>query len=181
MEEQIQNSVNLEIPSRWRRFFAYILDIIANLIIVQVCFLALPLCFRLIALWIIINLVIIFWWKTTLWSSIMKIRAIKINDNSSISIKQVFFRYLVFSPILLNITICIRFFVSIIFRLISVQCPPKCSPNFSQMKYTISIILDIFCIIASIPCLINIVEIFFECPTFIDKRLWIKRVYKRSK
>ena len=180
MEEQIQNSVNLEIPSRRRRFSAYIIDVIINVIVVRVCFLTWPLCFRLIPLWIIINLVIVFWWKTTLWSSIMRIKVIK-NNNSSINIKQVFFRYWVFSPILLNVTICIRIFVSIIFRLISVQCPPKCSPNFSQMKYTISIILDIFCIIASIPCLINIVEIFFECPTFIDKRLWIKRIYKKSK
>jgi hypothetical protein len=29
--------------------------------------------------------------------------------------------------------------------------------------------------------LINIIEIFFKCPTFIDKRLWIKRIYKKSK
>ena len=180
MKEQIQSSENFEIPSRRRRFSAYIIDVIINVIVVRVCLLTWPLCFRLIPLWIIINLVIVFWWKTTLWSSIMRIKVIK-NNNSSINIKQVFFRYWVFSPILLNVTICIRIFVSIIFRLISVQCPPKCSPNFSQMKYTISIILDIFCIIASIPCLINIVEIFFECPTFIDKRLWIKRFYKKSK
>ena len=33
MEEQTQDSVNLEIPSRWRRFSAYLLDLIINIVV----------------------------------------------------------------------------------------------------------------------------------------------------
>jgi hypothetical protein len=40
MEEQTQDSVNLEIPSRWRRFSAYLLDLIINIIIIFVCSIA---------------------------------------------------------------------------------------------------------------------------------------------
>ena len=36
MEEQTQDSVNLEIPSRWRRFSAYLLDFILNIITILI-------------------------------------------------------------------------------------------------------------------------------------------------
>ena len=180
MEEQTQDSVNLEIPSRWRRFSAYLLDLIINITIIFVCSIAWELGFILILIWFIVNLVIIFWKKTTLWNNIIWIKAMNEN-NSPINVKQVLFRYLIFSPVLLNIIICVWFSISLLFWLVPTACSPSYPSDFCQMQHTVSKITNIVCIILLVPCLINIFEIFFKCPTFIDRRLWIKRFYKKSK
>ena len=183
MEGQTQNSVNLEIPSRWRRFSAYLLDLIINWVIVMIC---IP--FWILGPWIIIiriiaNLVGVFSEKTTLWNMIVWINAIKENNNS-INTKQVFFRYFIFYSTLINVALCVWLSAGLIFYLPATSCPvdPSQYNDFCRTKYIVWVITGNFFIICSvIPCTINLVELFFKCPTFIDKRLWIKRFYKKSK
>jgi len=182
MEEQTQISESFEIPSRRRRFFAYLLDIIINLAIILVSLPFWILGLGIIFVWIIINLVVIFWEKTTLWNNIMWIKAVN-EDNNPVNMKQLFLRFLVFSPVLVNVIVCIWFFISLLFYLIPTACSIDSSQYYGicKMRHTVWEITNIIYIILSIPCFINIIEIFFKCPTFIDKRLWIKRVYKKSK
>ena len=180
MEEQTQISESFEIPSRWRRLSAYLLDIIISLAIILISLPFWILGPGIIFIWIIINLVVILRGKTTLWNDIVWIKAINENNNP-VNIKQSLLRHLIFSPILLNITVCIWFSVSLLFRLVPESCSFEHPSDFCQMERTVWEITNFICMILLIPCFINIFEIFFKCPTFIDKRLSIKRIYKKSK
>ena len=164
MEEQNQNSVNLEIPSRWRRFFAYILDLIINITII----------------WFIINIITILVKKTTLWAMILWIIAID-NENKWINFWKSLLRYFIFYSTLFFIAYILWFIVSYLFRLVPQLCSHEYPSDFCQFKRMVWKILNIIFVLFSIPYFINIIEIFFKCPTFIDKRLWIKRIYKKSK
>ena len=161
MEGQTEN---FEIPSRWRRFSAYLLDLIINITII----------------WLIINLIIILIRKTTLWAMIVWINAIN-NESKRINLWKALLRYLIFYSTLLFIAYILWYIISYMFRLVPEICSTEHPSDFCQMKYTVWKILNIIFILFSIPCFINIIEIFSKCPTFIDKRLWIKRIYKKSK
>lgn len=164
MKEQTQNSINLEVPSRWKRFSAYLLDLIINIT----------------GIWFIINLIIIFVKKTTLWNILTWIKTIK-NNNKTINLQQATLRYFVFYQ-----TLPLLFFwldmIYTLFWMTNHICiwhwdngSDFCGSN------TIGIILSYIFYALSIVCIINIIELFFKCPTFIDKLLWIKRLYKKSK
>ena len=164
MEEQTQNSVNLEIPSRWRRFSAYSLDLIINIT----------------GIWLIINVIIIISKKTTLWNEVIWIKTLN-QDNKKVSLRKSSLRYFVFYqtfPLFI-------FWLDMVYTLFWMAnhiCiwhwdngSDFCGSN------TIGIILSYIFYALSIVLIINIIEIFQSCPTFIDKRLWIKRIYKKSK
>jgi hypothetical protein len=162
MEEQTEN---FEIPSRRRRFSAYLLDLIIN--------------FSLI--WLIINLIIIATKKSCLWNIIVWIKAID-NNNNPLNLWKALLRFWIFYS-----TISILLFF--IFQLLSVRfCLPfwywttfSCLMDNDSQTEIIAIITFILWKIIFIPYIINLIEIFFKCPTFIDKRLWIKRIYNKSK
>jgi len=164
MEEQTQNPANLEIPSRWRRVFAYLLDFIINITVI----------------WFIINLIIILIRKTTLWAMIVWINAIN-NESKRINLWKALLRYFIFYSTLLFIAYILWYIISYMFRLVPESCNLEYPSDFCQMGHRVWKIYNVIFIISSIPCFINILEIFFKCPTFIDKRLWIKRIYKKSK
>ena len=164
MEGEIQISENLEIPSRWRRFFAYILDLIISITLIP----------------IIINLIMIFVERTTLWNMLVWIKAINKNGGL-ITLKQTFLRYMIFYPTIPLLLILLYLSMDFLETFISlsnndIYIPCTWNECNSEIKIK-NILFYIFCVF-SIP---NIIEIFFKCPTFIDKRLWIKRFYKNDK
>ena len=164
MEEQVPN-IDLEIPIRWKRFFAYFLDLIINIT----------------GIWLIINLIIIICKKATLWNMLVWIKALDTGDHN-INVWKACLRYFVFYSSLF----IFLFFISQ--ALATVFCIPfwlwttiTCISNnnsFYKIGWIVFMIINFFIVIFVI---INIIEIFFRCPTFIDKRLWIKRVYEKSK
>ena len=174
MEEQIQNSVNLEIPSRWRRFFAYFLDLVINITII----------------WLFANIILIFVEKTTLWNMLIWIRTLN-NKNNSANLRQALLRYLIFYQIL---PLLFFFLLFLRWNLYTFKCSYLYVDKANGVGFyfnetwscislnTILVILRYTFYILTIICTtINIIEIFFKCPTFIDKQLWIKRIYKKSK
>ncbi len=183
MEEQNQNSVNLEIPSRWRRFSAYLFDILINIIVIAIYLFTWILGIDLVNLPIIIvriitNLIIIFYKKSTLWNIREWIIAIN-KTNNPINLQQTFFRYLIFYPTIPLLFIHISLFLDYLEILnndIVILEPSWIDNNSSYSTGNL-----IFNILSALIVLINIIEIFFKCPTFIDKLLWIKRIYKKSK
>ena len=204
MEEQTQNSVNLEVPSRWRRFSAYCLDLLINLIINSIIMI---ITYRLliltnlgpieiifgivIAITTIFNILFIINKKTTTWNKSVWIISVN-NENNPINWRQAVFRYFVFNPAFLAlILLLIRFIISLMFYLKYGSCyvftyniDGSLIQNQDPICETIRRIRNIvnrLCNFSLIFLLISIIEIFFKCPTFIDKRLWIKRIYKKSK
>lgn len=204
MEEQTQNYVNLEIPSRWRRLSAYLLDLIINIVVNPAIMFIIYRLLHLtnldsiwivfgivIAITIIINISFIVIKKTTIWNNETWIIALNKNNNP-ISWWQATLRFFVFNPAFLAlISLVIRFLISLMLYLINGWC------NITMYDIEGNIIQnqDPTCVIIRdirkfanwsgffgfILFLISVIEIFFKCPTFIDKLLWIKRIYKKSK
>ena len=162
MTEQTQDSINLEIPSRWRRFFAYFLDLVINITII----------------WLITNIIVIFVAKTTLWNMLVKIKALDTKDQD-INIWKACLRYLVFysNSIFFIILYYIYKILSLIFWVYF--WTTEVLQDYDNLF--IILIFRVFIIVFTISVIVNIIELFFKCPTFIDKRLWIKRFYKKSK
>ena len=158
MEGQTHNSVNLEIPSRWRRFSAYFLDLVINITII----------------WLITNIIVIFVAKTTLWNMLIKIKALDTKDQD-INIWKACLRYLIFysNSIFFMILYYIYKILSLIFWLYF--WTTEVLQDYDNLF--IIVIFIISTIIFTISVIVNIIEIFQSCPTFIDKRLWIKRFY----
>ena len=158
MKQQNQSSVNLEIPSRRRRIFAYLLDLIINITII----------------WLIANIIIIFVEKNTLWNMLVWIKTLN-NKYNSANIWQISLRYLIiYQTIPLLVYYFCRYYYFISWA--SVKCW-NCYGEENRMR----MFLLYICLSFSVLILINIIELFFKCPTFIDKRLWIRRIYKKSK
>jgi len=169
MKGQTQNSINLEIPSRWRRFFAYLLDLIINIT----------------GIWLIANIVITFIKRTTLWNIIAWIQCM--SKNGTTTLWQISLRYLIFYQ---TLPLLFFFLLFIRWNLTTFNCLYLDKANgfyFDETWNCISLntILVIlrytFYVLIIICTTINIIEIFFKCPTFIDKQIWIKRIYKKSK
>lgn len=204
MEEQTQNSVNLEIPSRWRRFSAYLLDLLINIVVNPTIMFIIYWLLRLtnldsiwivfgivIAITIITNVIFIVIKKTTIWSNGTWIIALN-KDNNPINWWQATLRFFVFNPAFLAlILLLIRFLIFFMFYLINGWC----NITMYDMEGNIIQNQDPTCVtirnilkfanwsgdLGLIFLFISIIEIFFKCPTFIDKRLWIKRLYKKNK
>lgn len=186
MEEQTEN---FEIPSRWRRFFAYLLDLLTNLIIFWfITYFILSFMDRLILYLIIIVLLIIFevmfifFKKTTPWNKSVWI--IALTNNYPISWWQAMLRYFVFNPAFLALILFLFKFVVWSFAPwwypLIISGDPSIVQYWRELFKILIPISNCAFIISMILCLLNIVEIFLKCPTFIDKRLWIKRVYKKN-
>ncbi len=204
MEEQNQNSVNLEIPSRWRRFSAYLLDLIINIVVNPAIMFVIYWLLRLtnldsilivfgivITLTIIINILFIVIKKTTIWNNVAWIIALN-KDNNPLSWWQSILRFFIFNPAFLAlILLIIRFLIFLMLHLINGWC----NITMYDMEGNIIQNQDPTCVIIRdilkfanwsgflgfILFLMSVIEIFFKCPTFIDKLLWIKRIYKKSK
>ena len=174
MEKETQNSENLEIPSRWRRFFTYFLDLIINFAVI---WLIISINIWIMIVIIIANLAFIIYYKTTIWNKIMWIVALN-NKNSSINWWQSALRYFVFYPPFLQLILSIVCYLFLaILNIVLI--------NYKLHVYDIDIHpikmwMIWFIIFGLIFLLINVIELFFKCPTFIDKLLWIKRLYKKS-
>ena len=190
MEEQTQDSVNLEIPSRWRRFSAYLLDFILNIItilIVPSLIITLDmerhtLLITVFTIIICIYLFFIIYKKTTIWNKLTWIITLN-NENNPINCRQSLLRFFIFNPAFLGLVLFLIWFsVSLIF-----YSRDNCThdPNSPiHCSTTIEFINNIAkrsCLIGLILLFITLIEFFFKCPTFIDKLLWIKRLYKKSK
>ena len=157
MEGQTQISKSFEIPSRWRRFSAYLLDLLINITLI----------------WLIANIIVIFSAKTTLWNMIVWIQCI--GKDGTATLWQISLRYLIFYqtlPLLVYYFCRYYYFVTRWF----VKCR-----DCIEAKDKTNMILWCICLVFSVMILINVIEFFFKCPTFIDKRLWIKRIYKKNK
>lgn len=202
MEEQTQNSVNLEIPSRWRRFSAYLLDLIINIVVNPAIIFVIYwlLCLTnldsiwvvfgiVIAITIIINILFIVIKKTTIWNNIAWIITLN-KDNNPINWWQATLRLLVFNPAFLAlILLIIRFLISLmLFNDYWCYTRYDMEGNIIQNQDPTCVIIRDIRKFANwsgffgfILFLISVIEIFFKCPTFIDKLLWIKRFHKKSK
>lgn len=181
MEGQTQISKSFEIPSRWRRFSAYLLDLLINWriipyiiflftdwIIVSILATGLPI------IWLFTNIILIFVEKTTLWNMLVWIKTLN-NKNNSANLRQAFLRYFIFYQTLpLLVYYFCQYYYIVKWGFV------KCRDCIEAIDRTRMILLYI-CIIFSVMILINVIEFFFKCPTFIDKRLWIKRFYKKNK
>jgi len=172
MEEQTQISENFEIPSRWRRFSVYILDLIINIT----------------GIWLIINLIMIIFKKATLWNKVVWIIALN-NKNNPINRWQSLLRYFIFNPaflalILFSFKILIWYITPWGWCVVSrdssglLILDPSCG---NEPLRTLIDISNWTFIVGIILYSISVIELFFKCPTFIDKWLWIKRIYKKSK
>ena len=180
MKKLNQDSVNLEV-SRWRRFSAYLLDLLINWriipyiiflftdwIIVSILATGLPI------IWLFTNIILIFVEKTTLWNMLVWIKTLN-NKNNSANLRQALLRYLIFYQTLpLLVYYFCQYYYIVKWGFV------KCRDCIEAINRTRMILLYI-CIIFSVMILINVIEFFFKCPTFIDKRLWIKRFYKKNK
>lgn len=180
MKKLNQDSVNLEV-SRWRRFSAYLLDLLINWriipyiiflftdwIIVSILATGLPI------IWLFTNIILIFVEKTTLWNMLVWIKTLN-NKNNSANLRQAFLRYFIFYQTLpLLVYYFCQYYYIVKWGFV------KCRDCIEAINRTRMILLYI-CIIFSVMILINVIEFFFKCPTFIDKRLWIKRIYKKNK
>lgn len=154
-----KESTNLEIPSRWRRLFAYLLDLIINIT----------------GIWLIVNVVIMFIKRTTLWNMLVWIKAIN-EDNNKTWLWKLFLRYFVFYSTLFILVFLIHVIFSVYLRWYEIYC----YLGIDDILCDIHSILFRLSEITFALILINMIEFFFKCPTFIDKRLWIKRVYKKN-
>ena len=197
MEEQTENSVNLEVPSRWKRFSAYLLDLLINFIVIWIIpygiltsdadnIVYIIIIITIIVL-IFVYLIFIIRKKTTLWNKSVWIIALN-NKNNSINWRQALLRYFIFNPAFLAlILILIWFIISLMLYLINGWCMMHTisSTNIQNPEcekiYFIRNTGNRLGFFGLIFLLISILEIFFKCPTFIDKWLWIKRIYKKSK
>lgn len=180
----LNKNSNLEIPSRWRRLFVFLLDLAIFIICFVPFFLAMEfrdfrLAIIILVISIILYIVFIVLGRTTFWNKILWIVTLN-SENNLITKKQFVLRYFVFSvsfslPILLSILYSRMSLLLINVMLIKGRFM-SVNIGINIFKY-IFYLLGIFVIIVLI---VNIIELFVECPTFIDKRLWIKRVYKKS-
>ena len=192
MEEQTQISENFEIPSRWRRFSAYLLDFLINFIIFWIIptsilysntnYTFLIITAIIVIVFILFYLIFIINKKTTLWNNTVWIIALT-NDNKPITGWQAILRYFVFyTPFLTLILFSFWFSMWFIRPLgwcinIDHVLEPFCGREPITTIYNIS---NRFLNFSLILCVLNL-EIFFKSPTFIDKLLWIRRIYKNNK
>lgn len=167
MEEQTQNSVNLEIPSRWRRFSAFLLDFLFTLTIIG---------------WFINLIYILSDKKDSLWNTILWIKSLD-NNGSKITNKQRIIRYSLIFPTSISFSFIIYIFMIILCIPISILDSFSDYNNWGSGLTEDLLLCWIFLVLIFIiiVLIINIIEIFQTCPTFIDKRLWIKRLYKKAK
>ena len=183
MEGQTEN---FEIPSRWRRFSAYLLDLIINIIILCI----IPYVIFIFTDWniasiiigiilLIFEIILIILERNTTWNELVWIFALNKEDDQ-IRKWQSIIRFFVFNPAFLPlILILIWFLISLIFYMINslsnedmfVPSPIRILKGIGTRSGILGVIFFF----------LSIIEIFFKCPTFIDKRLWIKRLYKKSK
>ena len=186
MEEQTQNSENLEIPSRWRRFSAYLLDLLINIILWWV----IPYIIFIFTDWSIVSIIIglillaieivfIIYERNTTWNELVWIISLN-NENNPINRWKSILRNFVFNPAFLSLLLLlIWFLIAIMLWMINsassentfVTNPIKLFSTIGNRSSILGLILFF----------ISIIELFFKCPTFIDKLLWIKRFYKKSK
>ena len=159
-------TTDLEIPSKLRRISAFLLDVFFTITIVG-C---------------VMNLIFILLQKESLWNTILWIKSLD-NDGNKITNKQRIIRYSLTFPT----SISLSFFIYIFIIILSI--PISIIDSFSDYNnwgsgltedffWTCWILIVILFVTVLI---INIIEIFQACPTFIDKLLWIKRLYKKSK
>ena len=186
MEEQNQDPVNFEIPSRWRRFSAYLLDLIINIILWWV----IPYIIFIFTDWSIVSIIIglillaleiafIIYERNTTWNELVWIISLN-NENNPINRWKSILRNFVFNPAFLSLLLLlIWFLIALMLYMINsassentfVTNPIKLFSTFGNRSSILGLILFF----------ISIIELFFKCPTFIDKRLWIKRLYKKNK
>lgn len=186
MKEQIQISENFEIPNRRRRFSAYLLDLFINIILWWV----IPYIVFILTDWnivsviiglilLVLEIVLIIYERNTTWNELMWIVALN-KENNWISKWQSMLRHFVFNPAFLPLLLfLIWFLISLMFYMINslsnedmfVPSPIRILKGIGTRSGILGVIFFF----------LSIIEIFFKCPTFIDKRLWIKRIYKKSK
>lgn len=160
MKENNQVTENLETPTWWKIFLAYLLDIL----------------FIFTIFWGPLNAANAFWkQKNTFWNGIMWIKYVNM-DGSDLTKKQARIRYLLMLPISVPFSLFI-FLIIFIFGFIFFF--------FSSVALGFLRFIESLFILYNVGVLLlNIVEICYSegpiFPTFIDKRLWIKRVYNIS-
>lgn len=179
MKENNQVTENLETPSRWRRFFAYLLDLVINFLILIFYYFILfnKDCdiYIFIMIILIANLMFFIYYKTTIWNRLVWIFALNKNGKS-ISWWKSILRYFVFNPPFLQLIFFIVSYLSLAIKMMYISAKDR----YDVDVYPIKMWMLWFTVLGLVLLLINIIELFFKCPTFIDKRLWIKRVHKKS-
>ncbi len=197
MEEQNQDSVNFEIPNRWRRFSAYLLNLLINLTII----LFIPLIILMtgnysvsliiIIISVILEIIIITCEWTTTWYQSAWIITLYNGKSSMICWFQSILRHFIFNPAFLPVILLSTQLIIFLIFFNTIHCNgiydiynniiiynenPIC-----EIKWTLENIANRSGIIGLILLFISIIEIFFKCPTFIDKLIWVKRIYNKSK
>ena len=197
MEEQTQNSENLEIPSRWKRFSAFLLNLLINLTII----LFIPLLIIIgenyatsliiVIILAILEIILISYEWTTSWYKSAWIITLYNGKNNMICWFQAILRHFVFNPAFLPIILLSTQLIIFLMFFNTIHCDgiydiynnkiiynenPICG-----IEWTLENIANRSGIIGLILLFISIIEIFFKCPTFIDKLIWVKRFYKKSK
>ena len=155
---RISKSNNLS-PSRWRRILAYWLDFILTYTII----------------WGIINICYVLGSKRTpLWNMVTWIKCVDKQWNN-ISWRQSVVRFFVFYPMLLFVT-----FSALMICLLIVLCVAWIFNHYidsEALAFDAGFIRGrIMVYPAIISLILNLIEIFYSCPTFIDWWIWMNRV-----
>ncbi len=167
MKKRSKDSINLEIPSRWKRISAFLLDLFFTISIIG-C---------------LINLIFILSdKKDSLWNTIFWIKLLN-NGGNKITNKQRIIRYLLIFPTSISFSLIIYIFMMLLCIPISILDSFSDYNNWGSGLTEDFLLCWVFLVLIFIiiVLIINIIEIFQPSPTFIDKRLWIKRIYKKSK
>ena len=178
MKEKVQNSVELDIPSRWKRIEAYFIDWMVYFVVLIISRSLVEIhSFLIMIVLFIANLVFIIRSKTSIWNRLVWISALNKN-NTSITWWQAILRYFVFNPSFLRLLL---FIVIVILAWILMWTIVNKKLHIEDFDTTSSELwIFLVMVIGIIFLFISLIEICFNCPTFIDRLLWIKRVYKKS-
>ncbi len=165
-KEPTKITTDSEIPSKLRRISAFLLDVFFTITIVG-C---------------VINLIFILLQKDSLWNIITWIKSLN-NDENKITNKQRVIRYLLIFPTSISFSLIIYIFMMLLCIPISILDSFSDYNNWGSGLTEDFLLCWVFLVLIFIiiVLIINIIEIFQPSPTFIDKRLWIKRIYKKSK
>ena len=153
---------NTNIPWRWERIWAFLLDLFLTYTII----------------WGIINIFLVLGnRRTTLWNMIVWIESINKNWDK-ISKKQSIIRFFIFYPMFLFVTFAVMMACAfIIWIFIWILDINDSSSIWYSIGYTYGTLIRFPCFILSI---MSIIEIFYSCPTYIDKWIWINRINKEK-
>ena len=168
-DEKLDRSINSATKAndwnvtRGNRILSFVLDVIITYTFI----------------WGIVNIFLVLGKKrTTLGNLIVWINSLN-NDWSKISRKQWILRFFIFNPMFLFVSLIILAFVlvAVWFFIWIFMSNIDAGEIGYNIWYAYGSMIRIPCFVLFI---MNVVEVFFSCPTYIDRLIWMKRVRQKE-